>query len=99
MMAIYQTTIVFFAAASFMSGCVATTPVVDARHGETLMTLKAKQTKDPAAALRNENKSVDGIEAQAASNAIDRYYKSFTLPPAPMNIINIGAPSGGASSN
>jgi hypothetical protein len=85
------------AAVSLLAGCASTTPALDASFGEALMTIKARQTRDPAAALTNANKSVDGIEAQAASNSMDRYYKSFATPPAPMNIINIGAPAGAAS--
>lgn len=76
-----------------LAGCATTTPETDARFGEATMTLKASQSIDPAAALTNANKSTNGMPGQAASNGIDRYYKSFSAPPAPMNIINVGAPT------
>ena len=70
-------------------GCAATTPQLDSRHGHSLASLKAMQTADPAASVRNAGRAVDGIDARAAVNSVDRYHQSFALPPAPMNIINV----------
>jgi hypothetical protein len=81
------------AAVSLLAGCASTTPALDAGFGESLMTIKARQTRDPAAALRQDSGAVDVIEGRTASNTMERYYQSFALPPAPMNIINIGAPA------
>lgn len=71
-----------------------TTPASDARFGVATMTLKAQQTRNPAAAVRNEDRPVDGIDGQAASHAVDQYYKSFTKPPPPMTILNMGVLGG-----
>lgn len=74
---------------SLGAGC-GTTPQVDSRFGEASLVLKAQQTRDPAASMRNENRPVDGMDGRAASNAIDRYHQSFALPPPPVTIINFG---------
>jgi starvation-inducible outer membrane lipoprotein len=83
--------------AFLLAGCVSTTPTVDARHGQSLTTLKATQTRDPAAAVSNASRSADVVDGRVASNTMERYYQSFSVPPAPMNIINIGVPAGAAS--
>lgn len=70
------------------------TPATDARFGVATMTLKTQQTRDPAASVRNEERPVDGIEGQAASHAVDQYYKSFTKPPPPMTILDMGVLGG-----
>lgn len=72
-----------------VAGC-ATTPQVDERFGEASAILKAQQTRDPVASVRNADRPVDGLEGRAASNAVDQYYKSFTKEPPPMPIINFG---------
>lgn len=77
------------ATAVMFAGC-ATTPQVDERFGEASAVLKAQQTRDPAASVRNENRPVDGLEGRAASYAVDQYYKSFTKELPPMPIINFG---------
>jgi hypothetical protein len=97
-MTISKTTCVSIVAVAVLAGCAATSPQADARLGESLATLKARQTRDPAAALNNADKSVDGMPAHAATNAMERYYKSFSTPPAPMTVINVGGPVGGSGS-
>lgn len=84
-----------FVTASVVSGCSSTTPKIDARFGEASNTLRAQQLRDPAAAVRNEKRMVDGIGGQAASNAVDQYNKSFTKPAPPMTILNMGVMGGG----
>lgn len=77
-----------------LTGCAATTPAVDSRFGESLTTLKARQTRDPAASVTNAGKSADGMPAPAATNGMERYYKSFSAPAAPMTIINVDPQAG-----
>lgn len=77
------------AAALVFAGC-STTPRVDESFGGASTILKAQQTRDPAASVRNENRPVDGLEGRAASYAVDQYYKSFTKEPPPMPVINFG---------
>lgn len=80
---------ILLAVAALVAGC-GTTPQIDERFGETSMGLKALQTRDPSASLRNENRPVDGLEGRAASYAVDQYYKSFTKEVQPMTILNFG---------
>ena len=72
-----------------------TTPALDQSHGQALAALKAQQTFNPAAALQNGDRSVGSVEASAVTPAVDRYYKSFAVPPPPVNIINIGVGTSG----
>jgi len=81
-------------AVALLTAACGTTPQTDAGFGEASLTLKAQQLRDPAAAVRNEKRTVDGIEGQAASNAVDQYYKSFTKPAPPMTILNMGVLGG-----
>lgn len=78
------------AALAMLTAACGTTPQTDANFGEASLTLKAQQLHDPAAALRNEKRTVNGIEGQAASNAVDQYYKSFNKPAPTMSILNMG---------
>lgn len=82
--------------AALIGGC-ATTPGLDAGHGKSLEALKASQTREPAAALQHDNQAMDVVDGPAASNAIDRYHRSFATPPTPMNIINIGTSAGSSA--
>ncbi|TXG98359.1 MAG: hypothetical protein E6R09_11455 [Rhodocyclaceae bacterium] len=88
-----------FALITALCCCAAceTTPQIDAGFGNASMALKAQQTRDPMASVRNEGRLVDGLEGQAASNAVDLYYKTFTKPPPPMTIFNMGVVGGAAS--
>jgi hypothetical protein len=75
-----------------VAGCVPTTPRLDARFGESVAIMRAQQTRDPDASSRNADRPVDGIEARAARETMDRYYKSFADPEKPTGslIINVG---------
>lgn len=76
------------------SACGTTTPQIDARFSEASNALKSQQMRDPAAAVRNEARLVDGVGGQAASNAVDQYNKSFTKPAPSMTIMNMGVVGG-----
>lgn len=90
--------VVAVAMVTLLAGCETSSPYVDKRFGEATMALKAQQTKDPAATLKNENRPVDGLEGRAASNAVEQYYKSFAKENTqPMTILNLGV--SGSSGN
>lgn len=86
----YRLPVSMLGAALLAAGCVATTPQTDAAFGGASMALRAQQMRDPAASVNNENRPVDGLEGQAAGNAVDQYYKSFTKPAPAMTILNLG---------
>lgn len=77
-----------------LTACAPTTPTFDRHFGETVPALRAMQTKNPDAPVANQSKSVDGIDGRAAREAVERYHKSFTEPPAPVNPFLIGVGSG-----
>lgn len=85
-------------AAAPMAACVAPTPVLDARFGESVTIMQAQQTRDPDASRRNEDRPVDGMEGRAARETMDRYYKSFSERNQPGNALTINIGSGGTSS-
>jgi hypothetical protein len=89
----YPKTTVSLIAIAMLFGC-ATTPQVDARFGDATTGLRAQQLRDPAASLRNDQRPVDGMGGQAASNAVDQYNKSYTKPAPQMNILNMGVLGG-----
>jgi hypothetical protein len=74
-------------AAALAPGCAqlgpamggSTTPVHDARFGESVRQARALQTIDPEAG-RSGNPVV-GIDGRAGAAAIDRYHESFRTPP------------------
>lgn len=68
-----------------LTGCASTTPGWDARFGQDVRVMLARQVLDPEA-VRNDA-HVSGIDSQAARAALERYQHSFTQPaaaPAPM---------------
>jgi len=83
-------TILASGALLLVAACAPTTPRLDAQFGESTVLLRAQQTRDPDATQRNGDRPVDGVEAQAAANAVRRYQKSFAEPPPAVNIVNIG---------
>jgi hypothetical protein len=79
-----------------LGGCSAT-PVLDSKFGSSVSGAMADQILDP-----NPSRLADpvvGLDGIAAANAITRYHKSFTAPPAPANVFAIGVSgsSGGPS--
>lgn len=77
-----------------LAGCAPTTPVFDRNFGDSARILQAQQTRDPAAAEANRDRSVDGLDGRAAKQAYDRYQKSFGDPPKAANPFLIGVGSG-----
>lgn len=84
-------------AALAASACAPTTPRLDARFGESVAIMRAQQTRDPDASSRNADRPVDGIEARAARETMDRYYKTFTEPEKPGNSLTINLGTGGTA--
>ena len=81
------------AAIATLAGCVAATPQVDARHGNTVMMLRAQQTLNPEAS-RNTN-PVKGLDGKAAKGALDNYRDSFRTPPSEASqVLTIGVGAG-----
>ncbi|WP_346284580.1 pilus assembly protein [Zoogloea sp.] len=79
---------------ALLVGACSTTPAFDEGFGVAARALALQQTRDLAATERNADRPVDGIEGQAASGVMSRYYQSFTKPPAPENVFNIGVGTG-----
>ena len=77
-----------------ITGCVSISPSFDDQFGQTVPTLRAQQIANPQAAIENQDRAVTGMDGRAAREAVDRYYKSFSEPPAPTNVFTIGIGSG-----
>lgn len=77
------------------TGCAGPTPVFDEHFGDTVATLRAQQTSDPEAPIRNQSRSVEGMDGRSARESLDRYYKTFREPPPPPPALLI-APGTGA---
>ncbi|MBI5278021.1 MAG: hypothetical protein HY854_16345 [Burkholderiales bacterium] len=69
---------------------------VDANFGRAVNGAKAAQVADPAAATRSRPAAT--TDGQAARSAVELYEKTYTQPPAPGAVFNIGI-GGGASSS
>ncbi len=80
--------------AALIAGC-AETPRVDEHFGEAVRAATAQQIVNPDASLNKD--PVAGIDGQAANSTVDRYHKSFQVPPPPVNVFTIGVGSGGGS--
>jgi len=68
--------------------CIATSPRLDARFGDSVNVAKAQQTLNPDAS-KNRN-VVAGMGGKAAQDTIVRYHESFKTPPPPANVFTIG---------
>ena len=73
--------------------CLANSPRLDARFGDSVNIAKAQQTLNPEAS-KNRN-VVAGIDGKAAQETMVRYRESFKSPPPPSNVFTIGVSSGG----
>jgi type IV pilus biogenesis protein CpaD/CtpE len=62
--------------------------LVDENFGQAVNRARARQVIDPNASLVQ--REPQGIDGQAAKSSIDRYQKSFDVPPPPVNVMNIG---------
>ncbi len=81
------------------TACVPTTPHLDVEYGESLATLRAQQTLNPDAPMANANQPVSGLEARAARETMDRYFKSYAVPPTQYGTLNTAVGSQGAASS
>lgn len=72
------------------TACIAPSPVFDENFGSTLPVLRAQQTADLEAPVKNQARSVEGMDGRAARESLDRYYKSFREPPPQPNTLFIG---------
>ncbi len=79
-------------------GCVNQSPKVDDSFGNAVNAAKAQQIINPDAGLAAA--APDGVSGPAANSTIDRYHRSFQVPPAATNVftIGVGSSSGGATS-
>jgi hypothetical protein len=83
------------AALALIAGC-AETPRVDEHFGEAVRAATAQQVVNPDASLNRD--PVAGIDGQAANSTIDRYHRSYQVPPPPVNVFTIGVGTGGGGS-
>jgi len=68
--------------------CIATSPRLDARFGDSVNIGKAQQTLNPDAS-RNRN-VVAGMDGKSAQETMVRYRETFKNPPPPANVFTIG---------
>lgn len=73
--------------ASQLAAC-STTPYLDRHFGEASRQAMSRQVISPE--TRSGPQKMDG---QAANSVIDRYHKSYAVPPEPVNVFNIGVGS------
>lgn len=92
-----RTPILLALAAAALAACAFYPSSVDERFGSAVMGARAQQTVDPGAAARRGPPA--GIDGQAAKASVERYEKSFEVPPPPVNVLNIGIGSGTTSSS
>jgi hypothetical protein len=71
-----------------IAGCANKPTFVDQHFGEAVNAAKAQQIINPDAPLALY--PVGGVDGQAATASIERYHKSFTVPPASSNVFTIG---------
>lgn len=75
--------------AALLAGCVGTTtPELDSKFGESVRTVREKQTLNPGGTASKD--VVQGIDGKAAVNAQDRYQDSFKAPPKTFEVLGIG---------
>lgn len=71
------------------AGCAgSSTPLLDAKFGDSVRAARESQTLNPAASANQD--PVLGIDGKAAVQAQERYQDSFKTPPRTFEIINIG---------
>lgn len=77
-----------------LTGCMNTSPVWDTQFGDAVRTARMMQTLNPNAPYNTD--PVTGIDARAATYALDHYNQSFRNPPSDANafVIGVGANGG-----
>jgi hypothetical protein len=78
------------ALAGAATACAPVTPVFDNQFGQSVRSLSAQQVRNPDAPTANAGRPVDGIDARAGREAVERYYRSFNDPPRVANPFVIG---------
>ena len=79
----------FLTVTSFtLSGCATDPYVVEPALGKTIRDAMAQQTLNPEAVRQSAVQT--GTDGVIWKSAIDRYQKSFEVPPPPVNVMNIG---------
>jgi hypothetical protein len=73
--------------ATQLTGCVSTTPELDAKFGDAVRAAREAQTLNPTASANQD--PVLGVDGKAAVNAQERYQESFKSPPPTFEIINM----------
>jgi hypothetical protein len=91
---IATTTVCF--AALVLSACteprIGGNTLTDQTFGDAVRAAQAQQTLNPKA---SQNLMVpQGMDGHAAKSTVDRYEKSFELPPPPVNVYTIGVGTG-----
>ncbi len=79
------------------AACAPITPAFDQGFGQSVPELRAQQIANPQAAIANADRPVTGMDGRAAREAVDRYYRSFSEPPPPINTFTIGVGAGPGS--
>ncbi len=72
-----------------LSGCASTTPNYDERFGEAVRHNRQAQVIHPAPP--QDGAAAEGLDAQTARAAVQRYRDSFRAPPPVVNVINLGS--------
>jgi len=76
------------AAALACAGCMSTSPVWDAQFGDAVRTVRMMQTLNPNASANTD--PVTGVDARAATAAMDRYGQSYRNPQPDGNAYVVG---------
>jgi hypothetical protein len=61
-----------------IAACMSSTPRWDAQFGDSVRLTLSQQIRDPEAG--NNAKAPDGVDGRAATEALERYHKSFRDP-------------------
>lgn len=77
--------------ALLVSGCVATTPRLDSKFGDTVNIAKAQQTINPDASANKANPQIDG---NAAKSVYDNFEKGIKTPEKQPSAFTIGIGGG-----
>ena len=84
------------ALAASLTGCVPTTPRLDARFGSAVNTARVQQTVNPEAS--RDADPVRGIDGQAGDAIVDNYRESFVDPRPALTggVVNVGSGRAGS---
>jgi len=79
-----------------LQGCMHYPSAVDAQFGSAVKQAVTDQSVHPASQTAVRPPAL--TDGQAAKSAVDRYQKSFDVPPLPTNVFNIGVGAGANTS-